>query len=134
MELLFKNCSGDPFSCGVETEEEEALRVALGRCALGNTKRGARLEEWKKNGLILVVGEEVEGESERNEDEEETIEIEVSTIFVLLCYANTHRERESFDNQKIRIWFSSHRILTLVRSVIAITTYHSPLVRFDKFG
>lgn len=94
MELLFKNCSGDPFSCGVETEEEEALRVALGRCALGNTKRGARLEEWKKNGLILVVGEEVEGESERNEDEEETIEIEVSTIFVFLCYANTERERE----------------------------------------
>ena len=74
----------------------------------------------------------MEGESERNEDEEETIEIEVSTIFVLLCYANTHRE--SFDNQKIRIWFSSHRILTLLRSVIAITTYHSPLVRFDKFG
>lgn len=71
-----RNCSGDPFSCDAE-EEEEALRVALGSGGF-LVKRRFRFEEGKK-GLV-----EVEGESERNEDEEETIEIEVNTIFVLL--------------------------------------------------
>lgn len=69
-----------------EEEDDEALRVALGRGVLGNPKRGVRFEEEKRKGLVLV-GAEVEGESERNEDEEDTIEIEANTIFLLLCSA-----------------------------------------------
>jgi len=108
-----------------EEEGDEALRVEVGKGALGNPKRGVRFEGGKTKGLVLV-GAEVEGESEMNEDEEETIEIEANTIFLLLCSAtHPHREREReksvWITRKIGFFFSHRCCVRLLQLPLTLT-------------